>query len=264
MTAAALAALTRAASATPAIDLAAANQSADLLTRIDRKYLVDLSQFDQLMSALAGSVRVLTIDGCYVFGYVSQYFDTEDLITYRAHLQQRRRRYKVRTRRYLETGDTFVEVKYKGPRQLTMKVRQRTEIPSVPPSSDLATQFARRVVGEVYGQPLRQPLHASAAVRNRRATFVSSLDRARITVDADVTLEDGSQVGHMREGTLLVETKTDGRMGRADAILKGMGVRPAQISKYCAAIALLRTDVPSNPWRHVIRTHFERQTALER
>lgn len=43
----------------------------------------------------------------------------------------------------------------------------------------------------------------------------------------------------------------------ADRALCALGVRPVKISQYCAAVALHRPDLPSNPWCRVLRTYFE-------
>jgi len=43
------------------------------------------------------------------------YVDTPDLLTYRQHLQGRRRRYKVRTRAYLDSGGLHVRGQAQGP-----------------------------------------------------------------------------------------------------------------------------------------------------
>src|SRR6195952_4607158 len=79
-------------------------ESADLQTRVDRKYFVPAKTFRLLIAELGATFRVLEIDGQRTFDYESVYFDTPDLLTHRAHLQRRRRRFKSRTRTYLDSG----------------------------------------------------------------------------------------------------------------------------------------------------------------
>src|SRR4051794_34556421 len=71
---------------------------AELQTRVDRKYFVPAAVFRKLIAELRGELRVLEIDGRRTFGYKSVYFDTPRLTNYRAHIQRRRQRFKVRTR----------------------------------------------------------------------------------------------------------------------------------------------------------------------
>ena len=54
-------------------------------------------------------------------GYRSTYFDTADLAACRAHIQQRRRRWKARSRLYVEDGLCRIEVKAKDGRGVTTK-----------------------------------------------------------------------------------------------------------------------------------------------
>jgi hypothetical protein len=98
----------------PAVSLAEVVERSALQARIEHKYLVPLERFAELAARLSDTHAVLEIDQLRGFAYESVYFDTPDLLTYRQHLQGRRRRYKVRTRAYLDSGDCRFEVKLKG------------------------------------------------------------------------------------------------------------------------------------------------------
>jgi hypothetical protein len=100
----------------PAASLAEVIEGAELQVRIDRKYLIPVDRFAELAARLPGSWAALEIDRRRGFAYESVYFDTPDLLTYRHHLQRRRRRFKVRTRAYLDSGSCAFEVKLKGRR----------------------------------------------------------------------------------------------------------------------------------------------------
>ena len=160
---------------------------AALLSRVDRKYVVPVTTLERLVAELRGrdDWSALEIDGRRLFGYESVYFDTPDLATYRAHLQRRRCRYKVRVRRYLDSGQCMLEVKRKGVRGLTVKERRPHDV------------FQRGELGEsgpsVRGRRRRRTAAAAvAALRpvvtttNRRATLASLEGRARLTVDTDL------------------------------------------------------------------------------
>ena len=73
--------------------------------------------------------KVLDIDGVRDFAYRTVYLDTLDVQCFRAAGQKRRRRAKIRTRSYLDSGATFLEVKTRGPRGTTVK--ERIEHPDV-------------------------------------------------------------------------------------------------------------------------------------
>src|SRR5512139_3239236 len=83
--------------------LAQVNAAAALQHRVDRKYLVPIVSARQLICALADSHHVLDLDGRRTTAYSTVYFDTRWLHAWRAHVQGRRHRWKVRTRLYAES-----------------------------------------------------------------------------------------------------------------------------------------------------------------
>ena len=124
------------------ITLAELNAAAGLLTRVDRKYLVPLDDTQRVVDAVADRSRVLEIDGRRGFAYSSTYFDTPALDSYLLSARKRRRRFKVRTRSYLDSGLTFLEVKTRGPRGATVKKR----VPYEPDDADRLTPAGRDFV----------------------------------------------------------------------------------------------------------------------
>src|SRR5699024_6896972 len=99
------------------------NAQARLMTRVDRKYFLPRGLFIDLLAATREDFRVLEIDGKHRFEYRTAYFDTPDFRFYRDHVQERRHRFKVRTRTYVDTGTCHLEVKSKGYRGQTVKER---------------------------------------------------------------------------------------------------------------------------------------------
>ena len=101
---------------------------ADLQTRTDRKYVVDPDVFARLVDELGAGLGVLDIAGVRSFRYESVYFDTPALDSYLGAAHGRRRRFKVRTRSYLDSGDCMLEVKTRGGRGETVKDRMPYDI----------------------------------------------------------------------------------------------------------------------------------------
>lgn len=101
--------------------LAEVDAAAALQHRVDRKYLLPVLSARCLVAALAPTHHVLDLGGRRTTGYRSTYFDTAGLGAWHAHVQRRRRRWKVRTRLYVEDGLCRVEVKTKDGRGATVK-----------------------------------------------------------------------------------------------------------------------------------------------
>jgi hypothetical protein len=240
----------------PAVDLPTLESGAALLTRVDRKYVVPLATFERLVSALGDEWRALEIEGRRLFGYTSTYFDTDDLVTYRAHLQSRRKRYKVRVRRYAESELCMLEVKRKGLRGLTVKERQEHPAWREAELGAEGQTFVSDVLGDHAAAPA-SALRPTVVTTNRRATLVSLASRSRLTVDTDLTCGWGDRVTALRPDHVVLESKVEGHASTVDRMLRALGERPAAISKYCVGVASLGLDVPSNPWRRTMRRYFE-------
>lgn len=242
------------------------NQAAALQTRRDRKYVLTPDELDDLLATLPPA-RVLEIDGSRSFAYDSTYFDTPELDAYRLAATRRRRRFKVRTRTYVDTGTCFVEVKTRAGRGTTVKERQ--------PHDDAdhlgpARAFVSDRLADA-GAPSAPVLTPTLRSRYHRTTLL--LDDARVTLDtglvwdllgtADAGPADASHndtgPDARRSATIgdlvVVETKTAAGSGPSsvDRLLWRAGHRPDRISKYATGLAVLEPGLPDMPWRRLVR-----------
>src|SRR5581483_9083581 len=161
-------------------------ESAELLTRLDRKYFVPAATFRALIAEL-GSFRVLEIDGQRTFDYESVYFDTPNLLTYRAHLQRRRRRFKARTRTYVDSGLCMFEVKTVGQRGATVKDRINHPVADRAVLTAQAHEFLGQILAGAYDQPAPPGLQPMLISLYRRTTFASPVEGSRLTCDVSLS-----------------------------------------------------------------------------
>jgi VTC domain len=238
----------------PAATLAEVTERAALQSRVDHKYLVPLDRFAELVARLPGTWAALEIDGRRGFAYESVYFDTPDLLTYRQHLQGRRRRYKVRTRAYLDSGDGTFEVKLKGHRDQTIKARLPYPVADRAHLTTPARAFLASQLERAYGVAAPQ-LGPVVTTTYRRSTLVDLTNGARLTCDVDLVFTGNGRVARGPSGYVLVETKSRAG-GDADRVLRSLGVRPSRMSKYCLAVALLHPGIRANPWHRTLRRYF--------
>ena len=250
--------VTTLADAFPGVGLDEVLSEAALQTRIDRKYLLTPEQFDELGRRIAGSFRVLDIDGRRVFGYESVYFDTPELSTYRAHVQRRRNRFKARTRTYTDTGLCMFEVKVKGARGETVKQRVPHPQQFRAELTDEALAHLATTLREAYHQDAPVGMRPTLVTTYRRTTFVTRSGDARLTCDTGLVCLDLENEVRDNGTHVLVESKSAGQGGSvADRFLRELGVRPASVSKYAVAVAALHPELPSNPWHQTLRRYFE-------
>ncbi|MCR2052584.1 polyphosphate polymerase domain-containing protein [Actinomyces bowdenii] len=247
------------------ISLQELNTDADLLTRIDRKYLIPLPDAQALISTLAPHGRVLQIDQLQAFSYASTYFDTPDLSTYLLSARKRRHRFKVRTRTYLDSDLCFLEVKTQGSRESTVKTR----IAYSPGDSGRITEEGRDfVIERLIDSHILAPSQAAQVAQMLSPVIMTHYDRitmhlpqdeARVTVDAYLTWRDidvsgpGTRTSSIGD-LIVVETKNPSTPSLADRFLWSQGHRPARISKYATGMALLHPGLPANKWHRTL-TH---------
>lgn len=227
---------------------------AELLTRVDRKYVLDGETVGRLLAVLDPGTRALEIDGRRQAGYESVYFDTPELITFRMCVQQCRRRIKLRTRCYLDSGESFLEAKT---RQSEVTVKTRTRCPGDDRTrlDPAARHYASQALSGV-GQPpeLARALGATLTTGYRRATLLAGDTRLTVDTDLSWSLPDGAQLA--TTDLVIVETKSAGPASAVDRLLWRSGTRPVAISKYATGLAALRPDLPRNRWARLLRQHF--------
>ncbi|MGW3206842.1 polyphosphate polymerase domain-containing protein [Streptomyces sp. NPDC001135] len=236
--------------------LAEVDAAAALQHRTDRKYLLPLDRARDLVARLADSHHVLDLSGRRTTSYLSTYFDTEQLGAWRAHVQGRRRRWKVRTRRYAEDGLCRVEVKTKDGRGATVKHALKVPAAAYGELDARAAEFVDEVLAASGIPVTAKELAPAAEVRYVRATL-ADLDRGtRVTLDGALTCHQGDRTAALDAGHVLVETKGGVRPATADRLLLGLGGRPVSLSKYVVGQSLLTPGLPDNDVRRLVRTHF--------
>lgn len=234
------------------ITLERLNEHAELLTRTDRKYIVDDDVLDRLLTSNRHRLAMLDIAGRREFGYESVYFDTADLRLYRDAATSRRCRFKVRVRVYRDTGVAVLEVKSKDGRGQTTKSRLEYDAGD----RHLLTDVGREFIDELAGiAGISATLQPSLTTRYQRSTLVDLTPGARYTVDRGLVCTEpcGTSVGL---DDVIIETKSDGSASVLDRWLWQHGIRPVRISKYCTALAAMRPELPANKWHRTLARHF--------
>ncbi len=229
--------------------------AAALQDRVDVKYLVPAATLAAVADALAPTHRVLEVDGRRTFAYATTYLDTPDHRLARDHRQGRRRRYKVRTRHYVDSGRRVLEVKLKGARGRTVKHALALDAPlPTTPLQDEPLAFVAGTVRAAYGAEPAWPLLPALTLRYDRTTVVDLARGERLTVDTALDLG----AGRLAPGWALVETKSPAGRSAADRVLRGLGARPVTgCSKYLLGVALARPDRPAGPCGPLLRRCFE-------
>lgn len=274
-----------------AISLEELSAAAGLLTRVDRKYLVPREVVGELVAGLPGA-RALQIGGRRALAYASTYADTTDLACFYAAAHRRRRRFKVRTRSYLDTATAFLEVKTRGGRGHNVKDRMPINPERV---MTLDGQERAFVAGLLAARGVAEPGRADEVAARLRPVLRTTYERmtlllpgagdagagyaggngigaarggagtgtgagvgaSRLTIDSALRwylLDGDDEVAACRSagGWCVVESKSAGGPSAADRWLWRAGLRPTRVSKYATGLALMRPDLPAHRWHRTI------------
>ena len=216
------------------------NAKAEMLSRIDNKYVIRRDALHRVIPDLVRYFDVLDIKRKRAFTYDTRYFDDPQRSAYYEHHQGLRKGFKVRIRRYVDAGLCFLEVKVKGKRGMTVKHRKEQDAHRIETLSDEAYHFARSTYTGHYGKPFEYDLKRVLDIRYKRITLVARDGGERMTIDTDLQFWTGGK--HLSVGTdvFIVETKSKLGRGYADKCLRQVQARPTKrCSKYCVGMAVM-------------------------
>jgi hypothetical protein len=219
------------------ISLDGLNAKAEMLARIDNKYILHASALAPALDFFQEGFDVLDIDGTRGFSYSTVYFDDADLRGYYDHHQRRRKRLKARIRSYVDSELHYLEVKLNDRRSTTLKKRLRLQSATSRLDDD-ALAFIDGCHQEVYGEPFRKDLSGAIHIRYRRYTLVAKDGGERMTLDTGMSFSAGGVTAWPPEDMFIIETKSARGNGIADKVLRGLHVQPTKrVSKFCIGLA---------------------------
>jgi VTC domain len=219
------------------ISLAALNGKAEMLTRLDNKYIVSSHRLQPAIVAFAELFDVLEIDGKRAFSYSTRYFDDAERRGYYDHLQRRRKRGKVRVRDYLDSGFSYLEIKLKGKRSMTLKHRLSV-INQLPELDDECATFIDDRYRDCYDTGFSKPLLPALTVDYERITLVAKEGGERMTIDTALAFRAPDAERLAPSHMFIVETKSTRGNGIADKIMRSRHIQPTKhASKYCIGMA---------------------------
>ena len=215
-----------------------------LLARVDTKFLMTEEQFLAIVGAVEPHYRILTNQGVRASLYWTQYFDTPEYILYLDHHNDRRERYKVRSRCYVDSDAAFLEIKHKTKRSRTIKTRR--QIPAMP---DVLEGDNLAFVRAHYPH---NPWRLEAVIWNtfHRITLVSKEQQERLTVDVGLRFGWGEAQGDLC-GIAIAEVKQPkfSYESRFLQELRRYGIFRTGFSKYCAGMAHVYPQLKTNRFK---------------
>jgi len=205
--------------------------SAYLMNRVDSKYVVPIQLLNNLLDCLQSDYSILEINKRRSFGYETHYFDTPENTHYLAHHNGRINRFKIRKRTYVDSGTSFLEVKFKDQRKRTNKTRIAWD----------GVELTNHAIDFLYENGVFNPecLIVVQTGRYQRIALANEQKGERITIDASVVFSDVRSGNEYSLGDwCIVEVKQES--SNRDSIFfewaKSHQIRNLSFSKYCMGV----------------------------
>tara|TARA_B100001250_G_C19670710_1_gene731359 strand:+ start:209 stop:955 length:747 start_codon:yes stop_codon:yes gene_type:complete len=214
-----------------------------LMNRVDVKFVFSKSKLIQILSELSKFYHVLTINNTQIQDYSSLYYDTIDRLFFLQHHNNRVNRHKIRFRKYVDSGLTFLEIKLKNNKGKTIKNRMRVDDIPMLLSSD-QKEYIKDAIGK---ELVLIPQHW---INFRRITFVNNLHTERLTIDLDLNFSNKSIHGSF-ENVIIAEIKKErsSQSSKFTYIAKKYHILPTKLSKYCMSTIDLDPSVKHNRFK---------------
>ena len=221
-----------------------------LMNRIDTKYLVTLDVLIEILKRSNSLYFVQTSeDNSRMAQYHTIYLDTKDKAMFVCHETGRKVREKIRMRTYLDTNDTFLEIKDKNNHGRTKK--RRIVIPDmygIKENSD-----AEKFLSEKAKYKL-DILYPHLENEFNRITLVNKDKTERLTIDLELGYHNFESENRGKLSQIaIIELKRDGlSFSPMKQIFMEMQIHEGGFSKYCICSALSNPNLRQNNFKERI------------
>jgi VTC domain len=218
-----------------------------LMNRTDRKYWFSMSHLQEILDYVKSDYFILNIDGEDQQPYTTTYFDTVQNEMYTNHHNGKLNRFKIRKRTYVQSGISFLEIKFKSNKGRTIKKR-------IPTTNILG--FSPDEQKFIYSITSYSVEDLSPTLINefKRITLVNKNFNERCTIDIDLRFQYGNARVNLND-LVVVEIKSDASSSISPLAfaLREFRVRKSGFSKYCVGRSLTEKNIKRNAFKKKIR-----------
>ncbi len=216
-----------------------------LMNRTDTKFVTNKEKLAKLLELCQGQYYAQFNAGSKIASYKTTYWDTDDHHFFMEHHNGRAPRQKVRVRTYMDSLDTFLEVKTKNNHGRTKKKRilvTSQEAAMEGEANDFLMGLVHRPTSDI---------HPTVQNQFHRITLVNYGKTERLTIDFDVKFhnyetDEDSDVGNL----VVVELKRDGNVfSPVLALLRQLRIKPCGFSKYCIGTVMTNRRIKQNNFK---------------
>ncbi len=220
-----------------------------LMNRTDKKFWFHLYDIQQILDAVKDDYLVLAIDGESLLPYATTYFDTNENEMFANHHNGKLNRYKVRKRSYVNSGISFLEIKFKSNKGRTIKKRI--------PITENGTHFSEEeaLFLENTSPYSKNDLKPSLLNNFSRITLVNKNFKERCTIDLNLHFKFKEKELELNE-MVIVEIKSEGNSSLSPLALalRDHRIKTSGFSKYCVGRTITDLSLKRNYFKQKIRS----------
>ena len=220
-----------------------------LMNRTDRKFWFHLKDVQPILDTVIDDYLLLTIDGKSLLPYATSYFDTKNNEMFSNHHNGKLNRYKIRKRSYVDSGISFLEIKFKNNKGRTIKKR----IPIAENNIEFNTE--QDLFLQSMAPYKSDELKFSLLNNFTRITLVNKNFKERCTIDLNLHFEFEERRVNLNN-MVIVEIKSDGNSGFSPLAiaLRNHRIKTSGFSKYCIGRTIIDFKLKRNAFKAKIRS----------
>ena len=218
------------------------------MNRVDKKFWFRLSELENVFNAIRNDYYIQTVNGKKWQQYRTEYFDTVDNKMYTLHHNGKLNRYKIRKRDYLNTGDHFLEVKFKTNQGRTIKKRMESMVEGTDFNDTERTFIEKRTIfhDTELGVTLKNTFY--------RVTLINKNFTERCTIDVELNFESNQKNVQLNDLVILeVKSEKGHELSPLTRYLRDRRIMASGFSKYCVGRALTDNSLKRNRLKQKIR-----------
>jgi hypothetical protein len=215
--------------------------------RRDRKFPCHIEEIVRTIEGLNDQYDLITPNEESISSIGTLYFDTPNYDFFRDHHRGKAVRQKVRFRKYPDTKTSFLEIKKKSVKGLTLKERVITEF-----DADDLTAEMRRFLRE-NGVTTSEELKAVLEVNYRRFSFISKDRLERFSIDFEVNFNNSDGKGHFGELAIIEVKQPNWETTPIIRKIRENRIRETSLSKYCLSLTSLIPELKSNRFKPALK-----------
>jgi|Marorgknorr_s2lv_3_1036020.scaffolds.fasta_scaffold18760_2 hypothetical protein len=215
-----------------------------LLDRKDTKFVFNQIHLPLILEKVKPFYKILEINNDRVFTYDTIYFDTDDFLFYNQHHNGEKKRFKIRSRTYSSTNQSFFEIKIKNNKDRTVKKRLLVD-----DMIHALGEKEKKLVSEIIG-PSSNQYSPKLNIEFSRITLTDNNFTERLTIDTDLSVKNGTDRKIFSQ-LVISEIKQNKYNPKSNfiQILRDLKIQDMRFSKYCFGVLHLNDNVKYNRFK---------------